>query len=107
MNGKGPKRAKKETLELSQDEDRLSHLAAVMNGVDLRLDLGQPRRVDHGQGLDPELRAWKGELDLRRSDLHRDLSVLLQTLPDLVPVAPKGLLAKQSKRFKSRLKLIT
>ena len=49
MNEKGPKRAKKETLELSQVQERMSHLAAVMNGVDLRLDLGQPRRVDHGQ----------------------------------------------------------
>ena len=63
-------------------------LSTVVNCVDLRLDLRQPRRVHDGQGLEPELWTWKGELDLRRNDLHRDLSVLLKTLPNLMAIAP-------------------
>jgi len=69
----------------------VSYLSAVVDGVDLGLDLWQPRRVDDRQGLDSELGAREGELDLRRGHLHRDLTVLFQTLPDLVAVPPQGL----------------
>jgi hypothetical protein len=68
-----------------------SYLTTVVNSIDLCLDLGQPGWVDDGQRLNPELGAGQGEFNLRGDDLHRDLAVLFQTLPNLMTVAPKGL----------------
>ena len=58
---------------------------------DLRLNLGVPRRVYHGRRLHAQFGAGEGELDLARGDLHGQLAVLLQPLPDLMPVPPQRL----------------
>ena len=69
-----------------------SHLSPVMHGVaDFGLHPGLPGRVDHLTRLQAQLRTGQRELDLRRRHLHRQLPVLLQPLPHLVPVPPQGL----------------
>lgn len=69
-----------------------TYLSPLVDGVvDLGLDPRLPGGVDDGDDLGAELGRGERELDLRRHDLHRDLAVLLQTLPDLVAVLPQGL----------------
>ena len=62
-----------------------------MNGVDFGLKFGHPGRVDDRHGLDTQLRARQGELDLGEGHLHGYVTVILQTLPHLVTIPPQSL----------------
>ena len=79
------------------------YLSPLVDCVDLGLVLWHPGRVDDWHGLDAQLRAGQGELDLGQGHLHGDVTILLQSLPNLVPVAPKGLKQVEEKEICSRV----
>ena len=70
-----------------------------MDGVDLSFVFWHPGRVDDGHGLDAQLGTGQGELDLGQGHLHGNVTILLQSLPNLVPVAPQGLKQVEGKEI--------
>ena len=84
-----------------------TYLSSVVNSIDFGLELWHPGRVDDWHGLDAQLGAGQGELDLGQSHFHRDVTVVFKPLPYLVPVPPQSLQYHKRQVDYSGIKTVT